>query len=153
MSHRASYLTHDEDARDQIDWNPEWSRRGRGAATYAALRQLGREGVADLIDRCCRHAQSLVTQIGALPGAEVVWKSEINQGIVRFLDRDSHVDADHDRRTDEMIAALAETGEAFFSGTTWRGKRCMRVSVLNWQTSEKDVARVVAAAEGLLRKN
>lgn len=152
MSHRASYLTHDEDARDQIDWNPEWSRRGRGVVTYAALRQLGREGVADLVERCCRHAQNLLIGISALPGAELVWKSEINQGLVRFLDRGPGADlVDHDRITDEVISALAESGESFFSGTTWRGKRCMRVSVLNWQTNEEDVARVVAATEQLLK--
>jgi glutamate/tyrosine decarboxylase-like PLP-dependent enzyme len=53
MSHRASYLTHDTVARDQIDWTPEWSHRGRGIATYAALRQLGKQGVAELIESTC----------------------------------------------------------------------------------------------------
>lgn len=153
MSHRASYLTHDEDGRDQIDWNPEWSRRGRGVATYAALRQLGRDGVADLVEYCCRHAQSLVSKIGALPGAELIWKSQINQGLVRFLDRGSHPTLeDHNRRTGAVIAALAATGEAFFSGTTWRGQRCMRVSVLNWQTNEADVDRVVDATRHVLEQ-
>jgi aromatic-L-amino-acid decarboxylase len=61
------------DARDEIDWTMEWSRKGRGFATYAALRQLGKAGVAELIDRTCAHAHALVTGIGALPGAEVVW--------------------------------------------------------------------------------
>ncbi len=146
MSHRASYLTHDDDARDQIDWNPEWSRRGRGMATYAALRQLGRAGVADLVARSCRHAAALVRDIGALDGAEVVWVPQINQGLVRFLDpQPGATDTDHDQRTDATIAAILGTGEAFFGGTTWRGKRCMRVSVCNWQTSESDVARAVAA--------
>ena len=69
MSHRAAYLTHAADARDQIDWNPEWSRRARGFPTYAALRQLGQEGIASLVERCCQHAHSLVTRIGRLPGA------------------------------------------------------------------------------------
>lgn len=72
MSYRAAYLTHDEDARDQMDWNPEWSRRSRGFSTYAALRQLGREGIAELIERCCRHAHALVMGIGSLDGAEVL---------------------------------------------------------------------------------
>jgi glutamate/tyrosine decarboxylase-like PLP-dependent enzyme len=153
MSHRASYLTHDEDARDQIDWNPEWSRRGRGIATYAALRQLGREGVADLIERCCRHAHTLATQIGALPGAELVWEPQINQGLVRFLDPSPHAtSADHDRRTDAVIAAIMETGEAFFGGTTWQGQRCMRVSVCNWQTNEADVARAIVATQRVLKQ-
>lgn len=153
MSYRAEYLTHDGDARDQIDWTPEWSRRGRGFATYAALRQLGREGIADLIERCCRHAQSLVVQIGGLPGAEIIWKSQVNQGLVRFLDMRAHAGlADHNHRTDAVISAVAETGEAYFSGTTWRGQRCMRVSVLNWQTNEADVARALAATQRVLKE-
>ena len=153
LSQRASYLIHTEEVRDQLNWNPEWSRRGRGVATYAALRQLGKRGVADLIERCCRHARSLVTQIGALPGAELVWEPQVNQGLVRFLDPNpSATLADHDRWTDAVIRAVIETGEAFFSGTTWRGQRCMRVSVCNWQTNEADVARAVAATEQALKQ-
>ena len=152
MSYRAPYLTHDSKARDQMDWTPEWSRRARGFATYAALRQLGRVGIADLVERCCRHAHSLVTRIGALRGAEMVWEPVINQGLVRFLDlKPEATDADHDRRTDQVIAAIVATGEAFFGGTTWRGRRAMRVSVSNWLTSEQDVERTVAAAAASLR--
>jgi glutamate/tyrosine decarboxylase-like PLP-dependent enzyme len=151
MSHRASYTMYVEDARDQIDWNPEWSRRGRGVATYAAIRQLGRRGIADLVERSCRHAHTLATRIGALAGAEVVWVPQVNQGLVRFLDaRAGATDADHDRRTDEVIAAIRETGEAFFVGTTWRGKRCMRVSVCNWRTTDADVDRALAAVQRAL---
>lgn len=153
MAQQASYVVHAEEARDPSDWNPEWSRRGRGVATYAALRQLGRDGVADLIDRCCHHAHTLVTQIGSLPGAEVVWAPQINQGLVRFLDaRPDATQAHHDLRTDAVIARIAASGEAFFSGTTWRGQRCMRVSVCNWQTSEHDVARAIAAVETVLQR-
>lgn len=152
LSLRASYLVHDDDARDQIDWNPEWSRRGRGFATYAAIRQLGRNGIADLIGRTCRHARAIVNRIGELKGAEVVWEPQINQGLVRFLDRNpGATEADHDRRTDDVTAAILKTGEAFFSNTTWRGKRCMRVSVVNWQTNDADVERVVAAVEQVLK--
>ena len=148
MSHRASYITHDEEARDQIDWNPEWSRRARGFASYAALRQLGREGVAALVERCGLHARTLVSGIGALPGAEIMWKPIINQGMVRFLDpRPGATEEDHDRRTDEVIAAILADGEAFFGGTTWRGRRCMRISVSNWMTDEDDVARAIAAVK------
>jgi glutamate/tyrosine decarboxylase-like PLP-dependent enzyme len=152
MSQQASYVVHAAEARDPSDWNPEWSRRARGVATYAALRQLVRDGVADLIERCCRHAHTLVTQIGSLPGVEVVWAPQINQGLVRFLDmRPDATQTQHDLRTDSVIARIAETGEAFFSGTIWRGQRCMRVSVCNWQTSEHDVARAVAAVETALQ--
>jgi aromatic-L-amino-acid decarboxylase len=85
-------------------------------------------------------------EIGRLPGAEVVSKPVINQGLVRFLDLNQGAsEADHDRRTDQVIAAILATGEAFFGGTTWRGRRAMRVSVSNWLTSQKDVERVVSA--------
>jgi glutamate/tyrosine decarboxylase-like PLP-dependent enzyme len=151
LSIRASYLTHASDARDQVDWNPEWSRRARGFPAYAALRQLGRDGVAELVERCCRHAHSLTTRIGALPGAEVLWEPKINQGLVRFLDqRVGAAETDHDRRTDEVIAAILKTGEAFFGGTTWRGKRAMRISVTNWRTTDADVDRVVKAVASVL---
>jgi aromatic-L-amino-acid decarboxylase len=151
FSHRTSYTMFVNDARDQIDWNPEWSRRGRGVATYAALRQLGRSGIAELVERTCAHAHALVTRIGRLPGAQVIWEPTINQGLVRFLDPSSGAkQEDHDRRTDETIARIVATGEAFFGGTTWRGKRCMRVSVCNWQTCEADVERAVRAAQRVL---
>jgi glutamate/tyrosine decarboxylase-like PLP-dependent enzyme len=150
MSHRAPYITHQEDARDEMDWNPEWSRRARGFSTYAALRQLGRDGVAELIDRCCLHAHEIVMGIGQLAGAEVLREPIINQGLVRFLDSSS--EQDHDRRTDEVIAAIVASGEAFFGGTTWRGKRAMRVSVCNWRTSPEDVQRSINAVARVLER-
>lgn len=128
-------------AREQVDWHPEFSRRARGFAVYAALRELGCSGVADLVERTCRHARALVEGIGALPGAEVVAVSELNQGLVAFGDA---------ARTDEVIAAINATGEAYFGGVTWRGRRCMRVSVSNWRTTEADVARAIAAARSVL---
>jgi glutamate/tyrosine decarboxylase-like PLP-dependent enzyme len=144
MSHRADYLTHNLEARDQIDWNPEWSRRARGFPTYAALRQLGREGVAELIERCCGHALSLVTQIGTLPQAEILAQPIINQGVVRFLDSSPDAsEEDHDRRTEKVIAAILASGEAFFTGSTWHGRRVMRVSVCSWRTDAADVSRAV----------
>jgi len=152
MSSSAAYITLAADARDQMDWNPEWSRRSRCFATYAAIRQLGRQGIADLVDRCCRHAHSIVTQIGSLPGAEMLWEPTINQGLVRFLDQSPNAtEQDHDRRTETVIEEILKTGEAFFGGTTWRGRRAMRVSVCNWRTSDEDVERVVKAVEKVLR--
>jgi hypothetical protein len=89
-----------------------------------------------------------VEGIGTLSGAEVLWAPTLNQGLVRFLDASpGATDADHDHCTDAVIAGIRATGEAFFSGVTWRGKRAMRVSVCNWQTKESDVARAVAAAD------
>jgi aromatic-L-amino-acid decarboxylase len=151
ISHRTSYTTMIEGARDQIDWNAEWSRRARGVATYAAIRQLGRRGIADLIDRTCHYARVLVTRIGELPGAEIVWTPTINQGLVRFLSLKPDATAiDHDARTDEVIARIVKRGEAFFGGTTWRGARCMRVSVCNWQTNNADIERAVASVQQVL---
>jgi glutamate/tyrosine decarboxylase-like PLP-dependent enzyme len=144
MSYRAPYLTHTAEVRDEMDWNPEWSRRARGFPTYAALRQLGRAGLASLVENCCRHAHSLVTRIGGLRGAEVVREPTLNQGLVRFLDlKRNAAEEDHDRRTEEVIAAMVASGEAFFGGTSWRGRRAMRVSVCCWRTSDEDVDRVV----------
>ncbi len=152
MEHRASYLVHADDVRDQLDWTPEHSRRARGFATYAALRELGRAGVAELVERNSRQAGELVTRIGALPHARAVAVSEMNQGLVRFHDpRPGATEADHDRRTDVVMAAINASGEAYFTGTTWRGMRCMRVSVSCWRTTQADVDRAVAAAATALR--
>jgi len=140
MSHRAPYLVHDADARDQIDWNPEWSRRARGFATYAALRQLGRGGIAALIDQCCEAARTMVDGLGRLDGVEVLWRPLINQGLVRFNDPSPGAsDTDHDRYTDLMIQRILAHGGAYFGGTTWHGRRAMRISVLNWITGPRDI--------------
>jgi glutamate/tyrosine decarboxylase-like PLP-dependent enzyme len=152
MTARSSYMMHEGDARDEVDWNPEWSRRARGLATYAAIRNLGRSGIADLIDRCCEHATSLVRRIGALPGAQVMWEPLINQGLVRFRDeRPTANESDHDVRTDQVIEEILAAGDAFFGGVTWRGQRCMRVSVSSWQTTERDIERTVDAVARALR--
>ncbi|MFJ4848715.1 pyridoxal phosphate-dependent decarboxylase family protein [Streptomyces sp. NPDC088733] len=156
ISTRASYLVHAGDAsasvssgppaRDQIDWNPEWSRRGRGVAVYAALRSLGRQGIAETVERCTRHAQRLVTEIGALPGAEVIVAPQINQGLVRFL----APDGGHDQHTDTIIDRIQATGQAWFGGSTYRGMRVMRISVVNWRTTDGDVDRAVTAVHDVL---
>lgn len=152
MTISASYIAASSEVRDQIDWNPEWSRRARGFPVYAALRELGRSGFEALVDRCCAHATALVMQIGALPGAEIVWTPTLNQGLVRFLDlRGDASERDHDARTNAVISAINSTGEAFFSGTTWRGRRAMRVSVVNWRTDTVDIERTVAAVEAALK--
>jgi glutamate/tyrosine decarboxylase-like PLP-dependent enzyme len=153
MSTRAPYITASTSARDQIDWNPEWSRRARGFSSYAALRQLGRNGIADLIDRTCRLTRTLTGGIGVLNGAEVLWHPIINQGLVRF--KAMHADAaesDHDVRTMRVTEEVARGGQTFFGPTTWRDKCAMRISVLNWQTTDNDVARAVDAVASALEK-
>ena len=142
----ASYFDHADGGRDPVDWNPEWSRRARGFAVYAAIRSLGRSGVAELVERCCRHAKTLVAEIGALPEAEVVAEPVINQGLVRFLSPDG----DHDRRTDDVIARIQAGGVAWFGATTWRGRRVMRISVCSWRTNEEDVERTIHAVREAL---
>jgi glutamate/tyrosine decarboxylase-like PLP-dependent enzyme len=151
--HRASmtasgttYFAYDVVGRDEMDWNPEWSRRARGFAAYAALRSLGRQGIAELVERSARDARTLVSKLGQLPDAEVLAEPIINQGLVRFLARDG----DHDRRTDAVIERVQSGGEAWFGGTTWRGKRAMRVSVCSWRTTDQDVDRAVRAIRAAL---
>lgn len=151
MTISASYLAANDGNRDQIDWNPEWSRRARGFAVYAALRELGREGIENLVNQTCTYCSDLVTGIGAMDGAELLCRSELNQGLVRFLEpRDGADEIAHDRRTDTVVAAINASGEAFFSGTTWRGRRAMRVSVVNWRTDSQDVKRTLAAVRAAL---
>jgi glutamate/tyrosine decarboxylase-like PLP-dependent enzyme len=153
MSQHAEYLLPSE-ARDQVDWTPEFSRRARGFATYAAIRQLGRKGVASLVERCCESAHAIATGIGALSGAELIWEPRINQGLVRFLDsKPGSTEKDHDKQTEEVIRRIVASGEAFFGPTTWNGRRCMRISVCNWQTSSEDVRRTIAAVQRELTRH
>ena len=150
MTISASYLATGGEARDAIDWTPDWTRRARGYAIYAALRELGRDGVADLIDRCCGHASALAHGIAALPGAELVAAPTLNQGLVRFTAPAASNEVDHDRRTDEVIARINATGEAYFGGTTWRGRRAMRISVCNWRTTDAHAQRAIRAVRAVL---
>ena len=78
MTLSASYIASELNARDQIDWNPEWSRRARGVPVYAALKEMGRQGVEAIIDRCCAHCEALVSGIGALPGAQILHPAQLN---------------------------------------------------------------------------
>ncbi len=111
------------------------SRRARGFAAWAGLKQLGREGVAELVDRPCRLARRFADLLAA-GGAEVVNEVVLNQVLVSFGDDD---------RTDRVIAAVQHDGTCWLGGTAWRGRRLMRVSVSGWSTTEADVDRSVAA--------
>jgi glutamate/tyrosine decarboxylase-like PLP-dependent enzyme len=135
----AEYLVADEKAtRDQMDWTPEFSRRARGFAVYAALRSLGRSGVAELVERCCRHARTFGEELSRLPGCEILNEIVLNQVLLRFGD---------DETTSAVLRAVQESGEAWMSGTTWDGRAAIRISVSNWRTSDADVARTLAAFE------
>ena len=145
MSIHASYLIQsDGAARDQMDWNPEFSRRARGLAVYATLRSLGRSGVADMVDRTCSLARRFADGLSASGRAEVMNEVVFNQVLIRWL----APDGDHDAFNDRVIAAIQADGTAFFSGTTWNGMRLMRISVSDWATDTDDVDRAV---EALLR--
>lgn len=152
MTLSASYIAPQSSARDEIDWNPEWSRRARGIPVYAALKEMGREGVEAMIDRCCAHCEALVDGIGALADAQILRPATLNQGLVSFR-RDGHTPEQDDAFTDETIRLVNATGEAFFSGTTWRGRRAMRVSVVNWRTSARDVDRAITAVRTVLAQS
>lgn len=150
MSYHASYLTQENVARDPMDWNPEFSRRARGFASYAALRELGQSGVREMVERCCDCAAQLVAGLGELEGVKVLSAAAINQGLVAFTDPSSK---NSNEWTDAVIAEIAAEGTAFFSGTTTRdGRRAMRISVSNWQTSTEDVRKTVAAVGRVLAK-
>jgi glutamate/tyrosine decarboxylase-like PLP-dependent enzyme len=142
MSVHASYLIQAHGGvRDQMDWNPEFSRRGRGLAVYATLRSLGRRGVEDLIDRTCSLAGRFADRLAASGRAEVMNDVVFNQVLIRWISPDG----DHDALTDRVISAIQADGTAFFSGTTWNGMRLMRISVSDWATDEEDVDRAVRA--------
>jgi len=151
MTVSASYIEAEHAARDQIDWNPEWSRRARGVPVYAALKELGRTGVEALVDRCCDHCVAIVEGIGALPGAEVLALPSLNQGLLRFCQPGATAE-ENDLYTNDVMARINATGEAFFSDTTWHGRQAMRVSVVNWRTTEQDVQRAIAAAARVLNE-
>ena len=135
---RSAYLIHaDPDAaRDPVDWNPEHSRRARGFTIYAALRSLGRSGVAELVERSCARAQALAAGLSRLPGCEILNEVVLNQVLLRFED---------DETTDRVVAAVQASGEAWMGGTVWDDRRAIRISVSSWQTSEEDVERTIAA--------
>ncbi len=145
MSVHASYLIQaDGEVRDQMDWNPEFSRRARGLAVYATLRSLGRSGVADLVDRTCSLARRFANRLAESGRVEVMNEVVFNQVLVRWLSPDGN----HDALTDRVLASIQADGTAFFSGTIWGGMRLMRISVSDWATDEEDVDRAI---EALLR--
>jgi glutamate/tyrosine decarboxylase-like PLP-dependent enzyme len=139
MSYTAAYLTGQGQGalRHPGDYVLESSRRARGFATYAAMRQLGRSGVADLVDRCCALARLFAERLSAYDGVAVVNDVVLNQVLVRFGDSDSD--------TELVVAAVQHSGECWMGATTWHGMRLMRISVSSWRTTEADVDRSVAA--------
>ena len=137
MTATASYIVLQEDPRrrDAVDWGPEFSRRARGIAVYAALRSLGRRGVAELVERSCEHAR-LFAELLEASGATILNDVVLNQVLVRFGDGET---------TREVIRRVQEDGTCWLGGTEWQGEHAMRISVSNWRTTRDDVERSVAA--------
>ena len=133
---RASYLVHADDKGDPLDKVPELSRRARGVPVWAALRSLGRSGVSDLVDRLTVHARAIADGIATVPGAEILNDVVYTQVSVAFGD---------DARTQAVTERLLADGTAWMSGSRWRDRAVLRVSVSNWSTDEDDVAASVDA--------
>jgi glutamate/tyrosine decarboxylase-like PLP-dependent enzyme len=138
MTSTAAYLVQTSGVeRDAVDWVPEFSRRARGIPVYAALRALGRSGVADLIGRNCAQAKQMADLLRREPGVEVLNDVALNQVLVRF--------GDDDETTRGVIAGVQEEGTCWLGGTTWQGRAAMRVSISNWATTAEDVERSAGA--------
>jgi glutamate/tyrosine decarboxylase-like PLP-dependent enzyme len=138
MAYAAAYLVGQGEGpvRNPSAFVPESSRRSRGMATWAALKELGRDGVVELVDRCCALARHFAAALHGVGGAEVVNDVVLNQVLVRFGDDD---------RTRRVVEAVQRSGECWMGGTTWHGMALVRVAVSNWSTTEADVDRSVQA--------
>jgi glutamate/tyrosine decarboxylase-like PLP-dependent enzyme len=143
MSYTAAYLEGqgEKALRSPSDYVPESSRRARGFATWAALRELGRQGLADVVDRCCALARRFGERLGAIEGVEIGNDIVLNQVLVSFGSGE---------RTDRVVAAVQRDGTCWMGGTEWQGRRFMRIAVSNWSTTEDDVDRSVEAIRRLL---
>jgi glutamate/tyrosine decarboxylase-like PLP-dependent enzyme len=129
MGVAAAYLV-ESDHRQNFDFTPEASRRARGFAVYAALRSLGRNGLAALIERCCAHAASFAALLRE-GGAEVINDVVLNQVLVAA--------------SPEQVARVQADGVCWLGGTVWRGRPAMRISVSGYATTEEDVRRSAAS--------
>jgi glutamate/tyrosine decarboxylase-like PLP-dependent enzyme len=134
MSASAAYLIEGE-TRDPHLFVPEMSRRARGIDIWAALRSLGRAGLAGLVDRCCEHAGHFAEALEAA-GHQVLNEVVLNQVLVSFGTAEL---------TRRVIARIQEDGTCWCGGTVWQGKTAMRISVSSWATTDRDVDRSVDA--------
>jgi len=140
MSTSAAYLPPAPDAqRDPFDWVPEMSRRARAFTLYAAIRELGADGIAAMIERCCDLARRLAQRLGQAEGVRILNQVVLNQVLVGVGDPDV---------TRDVVARLAADGTMWAGGTMFHGQPAVRVSVSNWSTRADDID---AAAEAILR--
>jgi glutamate/tyrosine decarboxylase-like PLP-dependent enzyme len=135
MSLTAAYIVSTGGERDPHEFVPDESRRARGVPVYAAVRTLGRRGLAELVERNCRQAHRFASALGAA-GYEVLNEVVLNQVLVSFGTAE---------RTQHTIAAIQEEGTCWCGGTVWKGRTAMRISICNWSTTDEDVERSVEA--------
>jgi glutamate/tyrosine decarboxylase-like PLP-dependent enzyme len=141
MGLAASYLVADPAQRDSTNYVPESSRRARAVPVYAALRSLGRSGVAELVERNCAHARRMAARLAEIPRARVLNDVVLNQVLVAFEGGDEANRA--------AVAAVQREGTCWLGGTEWEGRAVMRLSFSNWATTDADVGRsadAIAAA-------
>ena len=129
MSITADYLPTESEFRNPSDFTPELSRRARGVDVWAALKSLGRDGVADMIERCCSHARRFADGLRAA-GYDILNDVVLNQVLVSFGD---------DATTKKIITEIQEDGTCWCGSTVWQGHTAMRISVCNWSTTAADV--------------
>ena len=134
MNITAPYLKPGE-RREPMQWVPESSRRARGIEVWVALRSLGRQGIADLIQRTCRHAQTVAERLRA-ERFRILNDVVLNQVLVSFGDADN---------TQRIIRAIQEDGTCWCGGTVWHGETAMRISIASWATTESDIEQSLAA--------
>jgi glutamate/tyrosine decarboxylase-like PLP-dependent enzyme len=140
MTSTSAYIpAHDESIPWGFDWNPEFSRRARGVPLYAALRALGRRGLAELIDGSCDQARRLAELLADAEGVEILNDVVLNQVLVRF--------DDDDELTNATIERVQQDGTCWLSGSSFRGRAVMRVSLVGWQTTMEDIE---TSAEAIL---
>jgi glutamate/tyrosine decarboxylase-like PLP-dependent enzyme len=135
MAIQAAYIPADDDERNPFDYTPEFSRRARGVDVWAALRSLGRRGLAAMIERDCAAARRFAERLGAA-GCEILNDVVLNQVLVSFGEPEE---------TQRVIAAVQADGTCWTGGTVWQGRTAMRISVCSWATTEADVDASVAA--------
>ena len=135
MSVSAAYLEQQDVRGEPYQYTPEMSRRARGVEVWAALRALGRAGLADLIERSCQHATRFAEGLRSA-GYQVLNDVVSNQVLVAFGDADT---------TRAVIVATQADGTCWCGGTVWQGQAAMRISVSSWATTDEDIERSLAA--------
>jgi glutamate/tyrosine decarboxylase-like PLP-dependent enzyme len=143
MSISGAYLPQPSEHRDAINYTPDSSRRARAVEIWSALRFLGRTGLAELVNRCCRLARQFADDLQRA-GVEVLNDVVLNQVVVAFGD---------DERTRRVTSLIQESGTCWCGATTWRGRAAMRISVSSWATSDDDIRRSVAAVLAASRRD